>query len=138
MYGKWIVGFGLFRNILYFILLAYIGADITARFLNVLERVVSKEVGVFEIVLSNKKSGNFKRKPCCSCLRSVLNYFYPWDDRFQFVTTSLCTYIGALIFVHYLTCTLTIHALMGRSSYINVLTDVTDSMLNISKLILVS
>jgi hypothetical protein len=133
MNGKWIVGFGLFRNILYFILLAYIGAEITARFLSSLRRVVSKEVGVFTIILSNKKSGNFKRKPCCLCLRSILNYFYPWDDKFQFITISLCTYIGALIFVHYLTFTLTFHALMGRSSYINILTVVVESMLIISK-----
>ena len=135
MYEKWIVSFGLFRNILYFILLAYIGVKIIARFLNVLKRVGSKEVGVFTMILSNKTCDNAKRKPCCSCLRNILNYFYPWDDKFQFGTISLCKYMGALIFVHYLTCTLTLRALMGRSRYINVLPGIAELLLNISKLI---
>ena len=138
MHGKSIVGLELFRSIPYFILLACMGAEIIARFLNVLKHIRSRRAEVFTIINSKKTSGNTKQKSCCSCLQSVFNYLSPCNDKFQFVTISLCTYIGALVFVYCLICALTLDALMTRSRYINFLTDVAESTSYISKLISVS
>ena len=120
MLGNWIIALGIFRNILYFILLAYMGAEVTVRLVDALIGEESKNTFM-----------NVKRKFCCSCMRGV----YAWDNQFRFVTISLCTYTTAFIFVHYLACTLTFDALVGRSKCIQFLTRIVQSMLNTGELI---
>jgi len=105
----------------YSILLAYIGAQVIVRF----------------IYRQNKKSektyNDINQKSHCSCIKSIFNYIYPWNDKFRFVTISLCTYGTSFIFLYYLICTLTFHAIIGRSNYISILIDIVESMLNIGE-----
>ncbi|CAF1346175.1 unnamed protein product [Adineta ricciae] len=144
--GAWTVIYGLIKNIPQFILLSYIGAELTIRFICSIillcrkkRRIATEAPTTPDDGFRFHQSTSLADHPpnhngfCSSVRKFVDDYIYSWEKDFRFSTMAICAYIISFISLYYLTCVFAFQSIVGTSS-ISILKFCLQQILSISEL----
>jgi hypothetical protein len=124
--------YGLIKSVPQFILLSYIGAEFSVRFIydsfykhymkkpNNSEYPITPNDG-FDMHYSpslpiNDSNSNNLYSKCCSYIQKSIDRIYKWDKDFRYTTISMCVYTITFVLLYYLTCIFTFQSIMETSS----------------------